>query len=301
MSTLERAQPWLGTWVSIRAQSGPHGPGALEQAVTAAFAAIAEVHQHLSVHHPASELSRLNQTAHLQPVRVSTPLWQVLRRARQVWQISGGDFDCVRASERLRAWGLLPDWCQTGAQAMGAADPARSDRASLADVALQAGQQVLFRQPLALDVGGIAKGYAVDRAAIVLRQHGVREALINAGGDLRVLGYAPEPIWVRDGRDSQRLHLLGELSHGACATSAVYYSAQTTPGGQPCSALVDPRHGNALLAPHSHTVLARTACMADALTKVLAVRGLAGAQPILARFGAVGLLLDQHGQLHSSS
>lgn len=292
MAQLERAQPWLGTWVSSRVESGQHSSRALQQAVDAAFAVIAEVQQRLSVHDPTSELSHLNRQGHITPVAVSTPLWQVLRRACQLWQWSGGAFDCVRAAACLRDWGVLPDGCK---------DNPQMDPATTADVVLLPGQRVGFRRPLGLDFGGIAKGYAVDRAVIALWQQGIRTALINAGGDLRVLGAQAQPIWIREGQDSQQVRLLGELAQGACATSAVYYSTQIRPDGKPCSALVDPHHDQPLLQAHSYTVLARSACWADGLTKVLAVQGPARAAPLLRRLGAIGLVLDAAGEIISTS
>lgn len=141
---------------------------------------------------------------------------------------------------------------------------------TLCDVLLLPQQQVQFMRPLQLDLGGIAKGFAVDRAIDVLHTAGVPKAMVNAGGDLRVLGDTPEPMYVRDTKDPRQLHYVGALAQGAMATSATYFS-RTYYRGQPVSALVDPNVGEACTHTLSCSVIAPTCAVADALTKALAL------------------------------
>src|SRR5258708_22076766 len=93
----------------------------------------------------------------------------------------------------------------------------------MAAVRIRSDNRVAFDTPLALDLGGIAKGFAVDRAVAVLRRHGIRAAVVNAGGDLRAIGPAV-PIHLRDPVDPSVVRFAGMLQDGAIATS----SAATT-------------------------------------------------------------------------
>lgn len=263
---MKRCQPWLGTYVEITAGGLP--PAALARAVDAAFDAVRQVHGLMSFHDPASELSRLNARAATEAVAVHPWTYAVLQTALALHRLSEGLFDCAVAPELVRR-GLLPG-NPDGAAAGG----------TLSDLQLLGGGRVSFRRPLTLDLGGIAKGFAVDRATEALALAGVPAAVVNAGGDLRVLGNAPQPVVVRDPRAPQRYLPLGELADGALATSSACFA----------QALVDPRDGSACGQGHSYTVVAPRCEIADALTKVLA----ASHDPDLPCFAALdarGLIL----------
>src|SRR3569833_2602721 len=88
------------------------------------------------------------------------------------------------------------------------------------------GRKIRFLKPLWLDLGGIAKGFAVDVAILTLRAHGVRQAHVNAGGDMRAMGGKPIPVWLRDPDMPSRTVPVGMLHNAACATSGGYFNAQ---------------------------------------------------------------------------
>ena len=94
--------------------------------------------------------------------------------------------------------------------------------------------------------------------------------LVNAGGDLRVAGEIEEPIYLRNPRDPTQATLAGTLTDGAIATSGIYFSKRLH-DGQTISAIVEPVSGQPLLDDASHSVIAPTCAVADALTKVLAL------------------------------
>lgn len=251
MNRLRRARPWLGTLVEIEAEAALDSAVVLV-AIDAAFAAIAAVHAAMSVHDPLSELSRLNAGAHRQALPVSAPLLRVLRAALDLAAASDGAFDPV-VGGRLTALGLLPE------AAVAAAPEAR-----WRDVQIDDSGHVRFARPLRLDLGGIAKGYAVDEAVAVLRAAGISAAQVNAGGDLRVFGAAAQRIALRDPRAPSRLAHAIELQDQALATSAPYHTAAA---GLP-SALIEPRSGQPYAGGDSLSVIAPSCLIADALTKV---------------------------------
>lgn len=267
---VRRAQPWLGTLVSVEAAG--LAPVRLHQAVGRALRSVQRVHVCMSAHAPDSELSRLNRHAHIAPVVVSPPLWRVLRAACRVSALTAGLFD-VTVGATLARWKLLP-----------AAGPPGAPGASWRDIQLGPGRTVRFGQPLRVDLGGIAKGYAVDMAIAALRRCGVPQGCVNAGGDLRFYGPLPRQIAVRDPLRPDRAHLLPALRAGAVATSCVHGTRKRRGRGW-VSPVVNPHSGRAFAGGESITVLATACLYADALTKPAALDP-AGAARALRRLRA---------------
>lgn len=248
------------------------------RAVDAAVAAVAQVEGLMSFHDPASELSRLNRDAARVPQRVHPWTFAVLRRARQVSALSDGLFDATMAPAVVAA-GLLPD--------PGWPAPAPG---GWREVRLTAPAMVAFARPLWLDLGGIAKGFAVDVAIHTLRRHGCTEGAVNAGGDLRRFGSVEHLIHLR--RDDT-LQPVAALRCGAVATSR---ARAADAGAAQLGVIVDPRHGRPWRGDGTVMVAASNCTIADALTKVAALAGPDSA-PLLARFGARGLWAPEGGDL----
>ncbi len=279
-SRVRRARPLLGTLVEILAVTDR---SSAIRATTAAFEAIASVHRLMSAHEPDSDVGRLNRCAHGQPVRVDAQTWQVLEVARRISAASRGAFD-VCVAPVLARWGYLPDWVGRGCDAT----------AGWEAIELLPDCHVRFRAPVAIDLGGIAKGYAVDRASAVLRAHGVARFTVNAGGDLRI-GDGPETVHVRDPACPRRLLPLAAVSDAAVATSGAYFAAQTW-HGRLVHPIVVPGSRRCTPVGASVTVLAPECIVADALTKVVAV--LDGAsEGVLARFGAAACVIAPTGDV----
>lgn len=243
---------------------------ALGSAADTALEAIDRVGQLMSFHDESSELTRLNRLAALQPQAVDPWTYAVLERARRVARASEGLFD-VTVAPVLVDQGELP---RHSGESPGIA--------SWRDIELLRDGSVRFRRPLWVDLGGIAKGFAVDQAMLSLRRAGCVEATVNAGGDLRRFGATPEIVHLRG---PQGLMPVAELRVGAVATSAarVSYGDRLA---QPIGCIVDPRGRKPWDGQGSVMVAARTCVMADALTKVAALAGPA-CEPLLSRFGAV--------------
>jgi thiamine biosynthesis lipoprotein len=160
----------LGTWVAIEAMGVTH-QGAL-MGLEAAYFAISELGRTLHPERAGSDLARIRGAAPKTRVPVGVRTWELLRLARRVHRLSDGIFDpCLpgrpgRLSDLiLSPPGASPPW-------------------------------VRCQVPLALDLGGIAKGYAIDVDIEALRTAGCCSGLVNAGGDLRVYGRS-EPVMLR--------------------------------------------------------------------------------------------------------
>jgi FAD:protein FMN transferase len=264
---LRRARPLLGTRVEIEVAASRSSED-LHSAIDAAFASIAQVHALLSYHDAGSELSRLNRTASGQAQRVDPRTYRVLQAALQFAQMSDGAFDpCVAL--RLETLGILPNH----------GGPTDED-ATWRDVELVDGELVRFLTPLRLDLGGIAKGFAVDQAVETLRRYELDEILVNAGGDLRIAG-PQRGIVLRDPAAPARPGHILSLQDTALATSAAYFS----------EALIDGRSRKPYLGKNSVSVCADTCMAADALTKLVLFAEPAIAEHCLARFNARAYLL----------
>jgi len=268
------AQLWLGTLVEIAVD--PQSSESPEAGIAAAFAAIARIHRALSLHDPQSELSRVNRQAPAAEQPVSEDLRAVLSCALDIAVRSGGAFDPT-VGGRIAASGFLPP-------------QARSERdVSWRDVDLTQ-RGVRFARSLVLDFGGIAKGYAVDCAIDALRRHGIAAGRVNAGGDLRVFGPRSELVHVRTGGPQGILVPLAMVADGAVATSA-YGGQRRRIGGRWATPLIDPRCGLPMMSTRTVSVVAPTCMVADALTKVVALRGSAAAG-MLTAYGASATLLS---------
>lgn len=224
-----RLRPVMGTLCAIEACGPAH---ALNVAVEQAFAAMSHVEHCMHPVHPGSDLARLNSSVR-QPLRVDQALWEVLATARRIHDLSNGIFDpClpVRAG-RLRDVELLPE------------------------------STVLCHAPVTLDLGGIAKGYAIDLATDVLRDAGCVAGLINAGGDLRVFGGQSREIVIRwRDRPASTLSI-------TCAALAVSDAAAID--RPPEHRGYYARDNDRALIHSQVAVQADTAVVADALTKCL--------------------------------
>jgi FAD:protein FMN transferase len=270
---MRRAQPWLGTLVEI---SVP--PGAPPEAVSAAFCAIARVHKLMSFHDRASDVSRFNRAQAGESIDIDPATWAVLQLAEEVGRVSGGHFD-IACAPRLVEWQLLP--------APEASSPVFHPASTV--LALEDAGRVRKLAPAWIDLGGIAKGYAVDLAVAALQAAGVDGGCVNAGGDLRVFGPEQWPVTVRAPAAPRRAGTQLLLHEEAMATSGSYFSAREHQRGL-VSALVDARDGTPLTAPRSASVRAPRCVLADALTKVV----LASGDPehaALAAFGASAFII----------
>ncbi len=298
---LRRARPLLGTIVDIQARA-PNDFTAM-RGIEDAFDAVVRVHRLMSFHDSESDVSRLNREAHQRSVLVNKWTWQVLTAARDLADESDGAFD-ITIGRLLACWNFLPrpnpghperrrgtSRTTTRFQTREVPRFARNDNANWRDIIFEKNWRVRFRRRLTIDLGGIAKGFAVDRAIDALRNAGVQSGLVNAGGDLRVFGLEEESVRIRYPLDPTRAAGVVTLRNRALATSATYFSRKKS-GEQMRSALIDAHTQRSFVDDVSITVSAKTCMTADALTKIIFVlRDLA--RPILTRYRADAVILER--------
>lgn len=270
---ITRAQVWLGTLVEIALPPADSN----DACFAAAFAAIAHVHRRMSAYDSASDLARIARVAHRRPVVVDRGTYDVLELALALHGASRGRFDVTAAAVAARGGRRFARTAGCGAR-----------RGGMQGLRLERGLSVRTAVPLALDLSGIAKGYAVDSAVEVLRDAGVGAGLVNAGGDMRVFGAGLwVPVRVRLPQRPTLTMPLFEVQDVAVATSADYFRNES-------GALIDPHTRRVRSFAGSITVVAPTCALADALTKIVALMP-TRAVPLLARYGAHAFRLDPVG------
>jgi thiamine biosynthesis lipoprotein len=287
--SVRRARPLLGTFVEITA-SGARGVD-LNAGIDAAFNAIARVHRLMSFHEPDSDVTRLNQFASHHPVRVDSWTYEVLRTANDLHARSRGVFD-ITVAPVLQGLGLLPrpidePWGANAAWALGRVE-------LLADNAVR-----FSSSAIRIDLGGIAKGFAVDRALDALRGCGIANGLVNAGGDLAAFGPHLQTVSVRNPVDPQNLACGISINNAALASTArrfdPFRSVETM-----SAAIIDPNTCMPACLIDGTTVRAPSCVIADALTKVVMIAG-ASAGDVLEHYRAGALLFLADGDIQISS
>jgi FAD:protein FMN transferase len=270
-SEVRRARPLLGTFVDITAQGA--GGAELHCAIDRAFAAIECVHRLMSFHHPRSDVSRINQNGFPNGTIVHPWTWQVLKAAQQFARESDGVFD-ITVGSLLTESNHLPR-----------AGHRLNCRATWRDIFLRKNCEAFCRVPVVVDLGGIAKGFAVDRGVAALKENGATAGIVNAGGDLRVFGSTSCEIHLRNPISPTQFSGKLRLRNRAVATSATYFSPH---------ALINGQTRGAMTRQLSVSVAAADCMTADALTKIVfALREKSAL--LLRRHGADALLLERDG------
>jgi FAD:protein FMN transferase len=264
-AVIRRSIPVMGTIAEIAVVH--RDPRHAQVAIDAAFAELRRVEETMSRFRADSDVGRANLGAAAGPVAVSAATAAVLMEALRWSSASDGLFDPALG----RAVAL---WDVGHRHAPPAAGEVRRFAGQRLYRQLEVGHRggetvVLFHEKeMAIDLGGIGKGYAVDRAVDALRAHGIRHALVNAGGDLYALGRSPEgdpwEVGIQSPSDPRALAATMQLEEQAVATSGDYRQGFDH-AGRRYHHLLDPRTGEPRRTPtHSLTVAAASCMAADA-------------------------------------
>lgn len=256
----------MGTSVQIAAVGADEAYR--KAAIDESFAAILEVDRLMSNYRDDSELALINARAAAGPVKVSDPMFAVLQAAQEVSVRSQGAFD-VTVGPLLKLWGFHDRKPHVpSSEELARLRPLVSYRNIVLD---PAARTVRFTQPgTEIDLGGIAKGFAVELAGGVMRRRGL-SAFIDAGGNQYMVGRpAGKAAWTLGIKDPEAPeHLLGaiDLDEGSVSTSAQGTNFLIA-NGRKYGHILDPRTLEPAAERLSVTVVAKDATLADALSKV---------------------------------
>lgn len=266
---LHREAAIMGTRIAV--ELWHEDPAAAGAAIDAVMTEMRRIDELMSHYRPESQLSRVNREAGSGPVRVDPELARLVARALEFSELTGGAFDISYASV-----GYLYDYREhrrpTDEQIQQAL-PGVNWRHIEVDAAAST---IRFLRPgMRIDLGGIAKGHAVDRATAILRARGVAHASITAGGDSYLLGDRRGRPWVvgiRHPDDPGRVIARIPLADAAISTSGDY-ERYFDEGGVRHHHIIDPKTGRSATGVRSVTIIAPTSTLAEGLTKGVFILG----------------------------
>jgi thiamine biosynthesis lipoprotein len=297
VAVVQEEQYLLGTYFRIKAQSRSHEQAqrALSQAFTVAKN-LAEEFSRIGT----GSLGELNRRGCCAPVPLSDDVLTVLEAAQQYRELSGGAFDPT-LGKIVNLWGFTQEWDRSGVGRIPSPQELQplveEPREIILDTTTKTGR--LSSPNIEVDLGGIAKGYIVDRVVEVLKQYDLDSALVDAGGNIRVFTLRPRKVlwWedrrpfriaVQHPRDEQKiLGVLEIWEDRALATSGDYqrcFFADALGNIFPCRYadepdktryhhIIDPKTGMPARGLISATIVAPTAMEADALSTAVFVLG----------------------------
>ncbi len=271
---IERSRKAMGTFVEITVWGGDDAAAA--QAIEEAFAEFDRLDRMMTTWLPDSEVSRINAAAGSgKPIAVSPELFKCLSRAVEYSRLSGGLFD-VTVGAFSGVWKFDEDNDGTIPAA-----PQVEERRKLVgwkDLVLDDKQRsVLLRRPgMRITLGGIAKGFAVDRATQILRNRGFIDFIVRAGGDMYVSGRHGDRRWrvgIRDPRGARdAIFAAAEVEDMTFSTSGDY-ERFTVKDGKRYHHILDPRDGYPATASRSVTIMAKDGTLAEGMSKTLFILG----------------------------
>lgn len=232
----------MDTFVEVSCFSSDREPTL--NAMKDAFREMERIEKLFNKYDKASEVSKINALAGVEEVRISSELFKIIERSISYSELSGGSFDITVAPQKKgRYKDIVLD----------------KDRLSIRFLA----------EDIKIDLGGIAKGYAVDRAKDILLSQGIEDALVNIGGNIFALGSPPGRkswrIGIRDPRNKSDIIYRLNLADRAISTSGGYERP---------SHIINPISGRPAEGIISVTIVADSAEKADALSTAVFVMGI---------------------------
>ena len=288
----------MGTEVSVYFWHEDEGRGTA--IVEEIFAEVDRINALMSTYVESSRISDINRRAADEPVFAEEELFQLIRRSLDISVLTHGAFDITydsvgqhydfRGKER-------PDEATTEAE---------RQRINFRFVTLDKGQGTVSfeQQGVRINLGGIAKGYVVERGVDILRQHGVENGVVTAGGDSRLLGDRrgrPWMIGIRDPRKDGEVAISVPLEDEAISTSGDYERFFDEDGIR-YHHIIKPSSGRPVEGVHSATVLGPDAVMTDALSTSVFVMGVdEGLKLIGCLPDYEAIVIDADGQIFYST
>ena len=259
----------MGTHIAV--ELWHEDAGQAEAAIDAVIVEMHRIDDLMSHYKPASQLSQINREAANGPVKVDAELAGLIARALEFSELSDGAFDITYASV-----GYLYDYREHRRPSEGqiqAALPAIGWRHVVVD---RAASTVRFLMPgVRIDLGGIAKGHAVDNCLRILRARGIQNASVTAGGDTGILGDRRGRPWIvgiRHPDDPNRVIARIPLEDAAISTSGDY-EHYFDENGVRYHHIIDPHTGKSPAGVRSVTVIGPNATLTEGLTKSVFVMG----------------------------
>ena len=259
-----------------------------KSALLAAFDEIYRINDLMSIHKESSEVSTLNREGFCKGV--STDTKYVIQRANYFSELSDGTFD-------ITILPVLKLWEERARTSKVPTDAEIGETAGLVNyrnIVIEDSTIGFGKAGMGITLAGVAKGYAVDKAIETLSQRNIRHALVNGGGDIRVIGGKTEAnpwkIAIRDPQNKKRLSTTVELHEQAIATSGTYQRFFND--------IIDPKIGRPAQGVLSSTVITEKAIDADILATCILILGAEKGRELLQRLeGVRALVIKSDGSI----
>ena len=269
-----------------------------DHAISCAFAEVYKIEHLMSCTEEGSEVTRLNNNGSL--LNASSDLRYVVTKSVGYSELTGGSFD-ITVLPVINLW----------KKRMHAGSPPTSDEinemlelVNYENISIGNGSISFSQESMGITLGGIAKGYAIDRAIEVLKEHHIKHALVNAGGDIRAVGSKTEDepwkVALRNPKNRTEHITVLNLRNMSVATSGDYerYFSEKARA----SHIIDPKTGYATDELLSATIIADHAIDADALATAVFVLGEADGMELVERMDRVeGLIITNDRRILRSS
>ena len=292
----------MGSTLTLTAWTADE-PGA-KAAFDEVFDEFTRLEKLLSTWIAGSDVSRINHAAGIEAVQTGAEVREVLTTARQISEWTGGKFDVTfGALSGLWKFDHDQDNSIPDRQAVLARLPLVDYRAIQINDA--AGTVFLSRKGMSIHLGGIGKGYAVDRAISILRLRGLRDFMVQSGGDIYVSGMKDGRPWrlgIQDPRGAEnRSFAEFDLSDGTFSTSGDY-ERSFLKDGRRYHHILDPATGEPARGTRSVTIVARGAVLADGLSTGVFVLGPAAGLALIEKLPDVeGVIVSDANEVLISS
>jgi len=293
----QREEAIMGTRIAVELWATD--PELAQRGIDAVMADMHRTDRLMSTYKPESQLSQVNAHAFDRPVQVDADIIEVVEKSLEYSRLSDGIFDITYASV-----GYLYDYraqLHPTDEQIAAALQAIDYRQLQVD---REARTIRFLRPgMRIDLGGFAKGWAVDRGVEILRALGIEHAMVNAGGDTRLLGDRRGKPWIvgiRDPRRDGAVVTRIPLSDEAISTSGDYerYFEQD---GVRHHHILEPGTGKSPSDVRSVTVIGPNATRTDGLTKPIFILGVERGMQYVQRVGDVeAVIVDSQGQVYYS-
>jgi thiamine biosynthesis lipoprotein len=273
------------------------------KAIDAAIAEIQRIEALLTTYKEGSQTNMINEYAGVEPVRVDMEVFGLIERSLRISALTQGAFDITYGSVDKRFWNF-----DTAMDKL--PDPVLAKSLvrliNYRNVILSRNEQTVFlkEKGMRIGFGGIGKGYAADRARIVMQQAGVKSGIVNAAGDLTVWGNqvdgSPWTIGVADPDRKQLPFASMQLTNVSVATSG-NYEKYAIIGGKKYSHTIDPKTGYPVQGIKSVTIISSSAEVADVMATPIMVMGIkAGLNLINQVKGIACIIVDDDNGIHAS-
>ncbi len=293
--TLQKTETIMGTDVTITVVAGTIEES--EAAIEAGMAELRRLDAMMSLYKDGSEITKVNLAAGKKPVKVSPEMMEVMERAAEISELSGGVFD-ITVGPLVVLWQMR---LKEGKVPTDAEIERVRPLVNYKNVVLDRDASTIFlkRPGMIIDLGGM-KGYTADRVAAIFRQRGIRNAVIAVAGDIWVMGHRddgrPWKIGVQHPRERDKTLTVLELSDKYISTSGDYERFVIREKKR-YHHIIDPRTGKPSRGIISVTLIGDKGAVIDPLTKVPFILGPEEGMKIVQKIGAEAIIVDEQGKV----